>query len=244
MRLEKLVALGVMWISAGIPACGGSVDASTEGGSGGGSSGGAAVAETGGGGAGGGTSGGGGLPQGFCAEACASAADGSCFPAADCTAHCDANAPGWSPEIGAAFATCAKDHPLCFESVEGCILSELHPPGTKHTVRVEGAGFDEHDGKLLKIWHDPDSAAPFQGEVVLAGGQLSFEWEAPIFVTDVGGPLLLLYIDIDGDQECVAAADITGSVNPEWNGDLLDPVYTAVLAPPLADADFVCDFTP
>jgi hypothetical protein len=154
------------------------------------------------------------------------------------------HAAAWSPEVGAAFAKCAAENPLCYETLEGCILFNLHPPGSKHTVRVSGTGFDAHDGKVLTIWHDPGTSVSFGGEVVLAGGQFSFEWEEPVFATDTGGPLLLLYIDVDGDQKCDAASDLTESVSPEWNGDLLDPVYAAVPAPPLADSAFVCDYPP
>jgi hypothetical protein len=170
--------------------------------------------------------------------------DAGCFPTADCTAYCDAHAPGWTPDIGAAFAKCAAENPLCYESVEGCILGELHPAGSKVTVRLDGSGLDAYDGKVLTVWNDPGTGVPFGGEVVLAGGQFMFEWVEPVAVSDTGGALLLLYIDMDGDKACTAAADITASIFTAWNGDYLAPVFSATLAPPLSDADFVCDFPP
>lgn len=242
MRREKLVFLGSILICAGAPACGGSVEATGTDGGGGSGAGGATATETTGGA--GGSSSTGGLPEGFCEGACAATADGTCFSTPACIEYCDANAAAWPPEIGAAFASCAAENPLCFETVEGCILSELHPPGSLHTVRLEGSGFGEHEGKVVHVWHDPGTAVSFGGEAVITGGAFSFEWEEPIPVFDTGSSLLLLYIDVDGDQACEGSVDLTASVSPAWNGDYLAPVFTAVLAPPLADPDFVCDFPP
>lgn len=255
MHLERHVALVAMMMGVGATACGGSVNVSSassgggdSGGAGGGggatstsSTGGGTTASTG----GGTTSGsGGGLPMTFCQEACVKMADGGCFQTADCTAYCDSHAPEWTPEIGAAFATCAAENPLCFESVEGCILGELHPTGTNMTVRLDGSGLDAYDGKLLSVWHDPGAGPTFGGEVVLSGGQFKFEWSEAVYGSDTGGPLLLLYIDMDGDGTCKPAADITASLNTAWNGDYLDPVFSATVVPPLNDPDFVCDFLP
>lgn len=250
MRLDKLVTLAVILVSGGVQACGGSVEvgssagaSSGAGGDSGGGGGGSSTSSTGGGSTSSSSSGGG-VPQGFCADACVKTADGTCFSTTDCTAYCDSHAPDWTPGIGAAFATCAAENPLCFESVEGCLLGELHPAGSKVTVRLDGSGLDAYDGKLLKVWNDPGTGVPFGGEVVLAGGQFSFEWVEPVPASDSGGALLLLYIDMDADKACNPAVDITASLVTAWNGDYLAPVFSATLTPPLSDPDFVCDFVP
>jgi hypothetical protein len=49
---------------------------------------------------------------------------------------------------------------------------------------------------------------------------------------------------MDGNGICNAAVDITAPVSPQWNGDYLNPVFSATLTPPLADPDFVCSFPP
>lgn len=255
MRNHGLVALQALLLVT-LAGCGGSVSTTADEGAGG-AGGGPSSSVSGGGGAGGDpastaattatsstTGSGGGLPDGFCAEACqATSADG-CFPTDACVAYCDTSASAWGPEIGAAFAACASENPLCFETVEGCILGELHPTGSLHTVRLVGSGFDAYDGQTVIVWNDPGVANPFGGEAVIADGAFAFEWLEPVPVSETGAALLLLYIDLDGDQSCKPAADITGSLFTEWNGDYLAPVFTAFATSPLSDADFVCDFTP
>lgn len=240
----RLVGLGCVMAAllAGVPGCGGSVLVEEAGGGGpdvGGWAGSGSAASS-----GGSSSTAGVLPEGFCQDACAATADGSCFSPRDCGAYCEANASEWSAEIGAAFASCAAENPLCFETVEGCLLHELHPVGSLHTVRVEGSGFDAYDGKVLRAWHDPGAAPSFAGEVRISGGAFSFEWEEAIVPSDTAGTLLLFFVDVDGDDACTASADVTAAEYPAWNGDLVDPVFELVLAAPLGDPDFVCDYEP
>ena len=251
----RILALLTLSIGTFLSACGGNVNV----GEGGGGAGGDPTTTTPTGGAGGTTSSTttgsagsttssttttGTIPPGFCDAACTTFAEGSCFNTAICTDYCDQHAQGWVPSIADAFAKCAAENPLCFESVEGCILGEMYPPDASHKVILSGSGFGAYDGKILRAWHDPEAGAPFGDEVPLAGGQFAFEWIVPFPASDAGGPLLLLYIDVDGDGLCKPAVDITHSAFTEWNGDYLSPVFSATLTPPLGDADFVCSFTP
>lgn len=190
----------------------------------------------------GGTSTGGASPE-ACSEACSGLAEGTCLSESDCVSHCDMNAPSWPDGGMAAFAKCAVENPLCFETLEDCMLAQLHPLGTLHTVRVDGVYLNEYDGKVVRVWHDPDAGPPFGGEAAIMAGTFEFEWKAPVHPW-TNGPLMLLYIDIDGDQECVPSADVTDSVHAEWNGDLGQPEYHIVVTAPLSDADFVCDYVP
>jgi hypothetical protein len=229
-------------------ACGGTVDVQgTGGGNGGdggsGGSGGATVITVTAAG-GGGEGGGGGVPEGFCEEACAVTAEGGCLSPSACEEHCTIKKDDWPEGVAGAFAKCAAENPLCFESVEGCILSQLHPPGSDNTARVKGTGFQQYDGKVVRVWHDPGTGVMFGGEAVISGGAFQFEWTEPFQAWDGNGPLILYYIDMDASGTCDAAADLTGAQNLFWNGDYIDAVYEAVLTPPLSDPDFVCDFTP
>jgi hypothetical protein len=181
---------------------------------------------------------------GFCDETCAALYEASCYSVQSCLDECEVRAPAWPDEVRAAYAQCLAGNPLCFESVDGCMLTVLHPAGTLHRVVLTGAGFHAFDGQTFRVWNDPGDPVPFGGEAVIAGGAFAFEWEVPVSVFGTGGPLLLAYIDLDGDGECKAAADLTTSQVTQWNGDLLEPVYSATLEPPLLDPDFVCDFTP
>lgn len=255
MQIRIILALTALSIGTLALGCGGNVDV---GAGGGGEAGSTATGGTGGTGGSdtttstattttsGTTSGtGGSLPEGFCADACATLfGDGGCLNVTDCTSYCGEHASDWVPAIGDAFAKCTAEHPLCFETIEGCILQEMYPADAMHEVTLTGSGFSAYDGKPLHIWHDPDAGPQFGADQPLSGGQFSFEWTVPFQASDSGGPLLLLYIDVDGDGVCKPAADITHSVITEWNGDYLTPVFSATLTPPLNDADFVCSFTP
>lgn len=251
MLFEKSLVAGALLLGLSGVACGGSVNVNdTTGGDGGaggegGEGGTAVITGTAGGGAGeGGAGGGGGVPEGFCEEACAVTAASGCLTPSACEEYCQTESAGWSAEVAEAFAKCAAENPLCFESVEGCILTELHPPGSNNVARLKGTGFQAYDNEVVRVWHDPETGVPFGGEAVISGGQFAFEWTAPFQTWDKSGPLLLLYIDLGGSGACDAATDLTHSVVLTWNGDYLDAAYEAVLAPPLSDADFVCDFEP
>ncbi|MBK8256744.1 MAG: hypothetical protein IPK82_29240 [Polyangiaceae bacterium] len=252
MLMYKSLAVLVGLVGMSTLACGGLVNVNDTGGNGGGGESGSGGSGGNGGNGGsanggasqGGAATGGGLPQGFCNDACAVTSQGGCLSTPDCELYCDAASTGWTAAEGEAFATCVAENPLCFESVEGCMLTQLHPPGSDNTARLKGTGFQEYNGKVLRVWHDPGTGVMFGGEQVISGGEFAFEWSEPFSVWDSGGPLLLLYIDMDNNGACYAGADITGTVNPVWNGDYLNPVYEATLMPPLNDPDFVCDFTP
>jgi hypothetical protein len=184
------------------------------------------------------------VPADFCAETCAAPAADGCFTTEACTADCLARAGDWPAELQEAFAGCVAENPLCFETMDNCMLNELHPAGGIHPVQLEGSGFDNQEGLVIHVWHDPDLPAQFGGEAVIAQGAFSFAWEEAVYVSDTTTSLLLFFIDVDGDQRCSAANDLTGTASPAWNGDFLDPAFAASVAPPLTEAPFVCDFLP
>lgn len=185
------------------------------------------------------------LPEGFCVEACAVMAEGSCLSPEACSAYCAAQSPRWSEAIGAAFARCVAERPLCFEMVENCMLAELHPPGSTHPVRVVGSGLSDYEGQTVHIWPDPARPPAFRGEARITAGAFTFEWtEAVPSIGDGASTLMLFYIDVDGDGACTNAGDVTMAGSPTWNGDYVEPAFELALAPPLVDPDFICALAP
>ncbi|HNC98122.1 MAG TPA: hypothetical protein PKW90_18465 [Myxococcota bacterium] len=183
-------------------------------------------------------------PAEFCAETCASPSVGGCFTTEACTAECLARVGDWPTELQGAFASCVAENPLCYETLDGCMLNQLHPTGSTHPLQLQGSGLHSQEGLVIHVWHDPDLPVQFGGEAVITGGAFSFAWEEAVYVSDTTTSLLLFFIDVDGDQRCTPAADLTGTASPAWNGDFLNPSFSASVAPPLSDPDFVCDFLP
>lgn len=176
--------------------------------------------------------------DGVCAEACAVTAASGCLEGADCVAVCERERDGWSPEVAAAFTRCVATNPLCYETLEGCMLGELHPAGTTHTVRLRGEGLHEHEGRRVRAWNEDD--VPLRGVAVIRRGGFELTWVEPVSIWDGRGPLLRVYVDVDGDGACRPEIDVTEIAQPLWNGDLLAPAFEAVVAPPLDGGGLVC----
>jgi hypothetical protein len=185
------------------------------------------------------------LPSGFCAETCATREPTGCLAEADCRSACEKESAASDAAVGGAFAKCVSDEPLCFETVSSCMLRTLHALDANVTVAVSGSGFEAHEGKVLRAWHDPGRERPFGGETTIAGGRFSLEWVAPIGAASTEGPLLLLYIDDDRDARCSPAGDLTHSGYAAWDGNHRAPSFRMVVTPPLlSDAAFVCEYAP
>jgi hypothetical protein len=138
-----------------------------------------------------------------------------------------------------AFVRCVTTRPLCFERLEDCVLGELLRPDDPVALGLSGRGFFSDEGKVVRVWHDPDRRIQFAGEGKVVEGRFDFEWRIPYEVAATG-PLLLLYLDEDGDGRCDPAVDRTHAAHAEWNGSWRAPRWTLELSPPLADPDFVC----
>jgi hypothetical protein len=183
------------------------------------------------------------LPEGFCAEACARRADG-CLTAEACVIYCERSASDWTGAIGEAFARCVATEPLCYERIDDCVLRTYHPQDATVTVGISASGLEAHEGKIVRVWHDPARPVAFEGSATISGGRFALDWRLPFSVCASGPPLLLAFIDEDGDGRCTPAVDTTHSGHAEWNGDLLAPAFRLTLAPPLHDGAFVCEFLP
>lgn len=224
LRASAKVALG-----AAVAGCGGVVGSAAEHGEPEGSPSDAAVADA--------------TPE-FCTTACQKTADDTCFSTATCTAYCQDKSGAWPPPVRGAFAACAAKNPLCYQTMDDCMLSALFPGGVAKSIQLRAQGFDANDGKVVHVWYDPGASTLFGGTATIAGGSFAFDWQKPVETLGTIGPLLLLYIDVDGNGLCDPSADLTGSQEGTWNADFVSPVWTVDLASPLVAAPFVCQSMP
>jgi hypothetical protein len=184
------------------------------------------------------------VPVAFCEEVCAAPLADGCFDRASCQAACEAEAAGWSEPVRAVFATCAAEDPLCFRTLEDCMLEALHPTAAPHPVRIEGAGLSAFEGLTMHVFSDPMRPPAMRGEAVIVAGSFALEWTLSAPATVVDDTVILFYVDVDGDGRCRSAIDVTATLYPTWNGDLVEPAFAIRLSPPLSDADFVCALAP
>ncbi len=183
-------------------------------------------------------------PEPFdCVMACTTLADGGCLTPDACVETCFGESPDWSEELRDAFTTCVATDPLCFTTLDQCLAQAIHPEGTEFPLAFRGIGFDAFEGMTIFVWHDPDAPASFGGSAPIVDGTFDFDWVEPVPVSTSGGPLLLWYVDVDGDASC-SAADLKGSSILGWNQDLQEPAFSLEIEPPATSADFVCDFVP
>jgi hypothetical protein len=259
-HIDSVLAFSALSLFVGLAACGGSV---VVGGGTGGSAGAGGAGEGGAGeggaagaggaaGSGGATGGAGGslpepLPEGFCNETCAAPLADGCFSVEACAGFCEAGAPSWTAEVGAAFATCVAEHALCFETASGCMLSELHGFDSTHPLHVDGAGFAANEGDAVHVWGN--SVPSFEAEGAIAGGSFAFDWVEPLVPTDYPSVVAFVFIDANGDGVCSPALDVVGAAQLEWNGDFVEPAYSFTFTPelfatPTIDLDYVCSIAP
>lgn len=175
-------------------------------------------------------------PLSFCEDACATTTDDACFSRDECATACAAGAAEWTPPIRDAFVHCAANDPLCFITLEGCMLGALGPEG--RLVRLLGFGHEAHEGKTITV---ESAAGDIHGTATIERGSFFFEWVQTVETFDQSGPLLLAYIDVDGDGTCTPAADLTASEYAIWNQSFDHVEYELTLNAPLPDPDFVCD---
>lgn len=180
-----------------------------------------------------------------CEQACALLVEGSCYTSETCLDACEQGfGEAWTPALADAFASCMAENPLCFESIEGCMLASLYPAGSERLARVRGSGFGEHEGATVLAWHDPQVPPDVLSETTVVEGAFEFEWVDAWPMFDGSGPLFLLYVDVDANDVCEPGVDVTASVITQWNGSFAAPVFEAELVAPLAPSDFVCSTLP
>ena len=177
-----------------------------------------------------------------CAAACATTAESGCFDSASCIETCKAEAPGWSPAVLGAFTQCAAENPLCYQSLEDCMLGVLYPDEVVQQASLTGAGFEAYEGYTVHASLEKAGgalvAAPPQK---VSGGGFAFDWSVAMTISGAG--LMLYYIDLDESGSCSVPADRAGSTFAERSKGFDVPSWTAAVTPP-ADPKayaFVCD---
>ncbi len=176
------------------------------------------------------------VDPGFCDESCSARGPDGCLSLERCVSHCTTHVGGWAAPVRDAFAACVADDPLCFITVEGCMLGQLGPEG--RSVRVQGYEFHAHEGRAVSV---RSASGDLEGTSTIVSGAFTFEWVRAVETFDQAGPLMLTYIDVDDDGACVAALDVTAAEEALWNGSFDFVEFALTLTPPLDDPDFVCD---
>jgi len=184
------------------------------------------------------------VPVAFCEEACAAPLADGCFDRASCQAACEAEAAGWSEPVRAVFATCAAEDPLCFRSLEDCMLEALHPTPELHPLRVRGSDLGELEGRTVHLWTDPGRVPTIRASALIIDGGFELDFGRAVVASLGEETLMLLYVDVNGDDVCTSSIDLTAALYGTWNGDLVEPSFEVQVSPPLADPDFVCALAP
>lgn len=177
-----------------------------------------------------------------CDAACASTADGACLDTASCKQACLAGAPGWNEAVTAAFTACVTGVPLCYQTLDDCMLGKLYPDPVVQPASLSGKGFDAYEGHTVHAGLEMPG-----GEIVVAsaqtvsGGSFAFSWAEKMSISGAG--LMLYYIDLDESGSCALPGDAAGSTFAERSPGFGVPSWTAEVTPPPNPADFafVCD---
>ena len=252
----RTIALLPLALTTLLAACGGTISTGDEGGGGEGSGGegggGSAIVGTGGAEATTSagetatstTTGSGTLEPGFCDDACSTFAEGGCFTAEACASYCAQQHTGWTSAVGDAFSTCVATEPLCFETVENCVLRTMYPEGTSSEIVISGTGFEAFEGKTVRLASDVSGLPAFDGVTTVYDGAFEFVWSGTFDYLSQDGLLFLLHLDANDDGQCSVPADRTHAAYAVWNVDFVAPKFVAELTPALNDAAFVCDALP
>ncbi len=134
-----------------------------------------------------------------CDAACESLdVDGGCYDTSSCQSDCALDLPGQSDAAFDAFSECAETNPLCFETMDQCVLRTLYPRAAPYPVTVSGVGFAGFEGASVRIASSvqigPALSATVRDAGFVAVGSMEFEaaW----------APFVQLYVDVDDDGAC------------------------------------------
>jgi len=177
------------------------------------------------------TGGGGGVsvtatPLEFCDDVCADLHIHSCSGAFCEQLTCTRNASDWDGPTRDAFAVCMTEDPLCFTTLEGCMLDVLFPPPALrvHRLVVENIeGSSPHH-----VWagaYAPNQPEEFLAHEVTSETTVSFIWEKPWWGDS--GPAFGVWLDLDRDGLCESGEDRFAGASGVWTGSLQKPEYDA-----------------
>lgn len=180
-------------------------------------------------------------PEAFCARVCSPEAlqdpcveEQACYPG-----RCVAEAENWDMGMGDAFEKCVSEEPLCFQSIEGCMLDVLYPstePRT-HILVIENLEPD-----VLKYLYagalSPADLAPLFGDTFTTETSAWMSWFEP-WASDIG-PNFYVWIDVDRDALCESGQDSFGVAAAKWNGSFDGPTYEAHMTEYFDDGAAAC----
>lgn len=169
------------------------------------------------------------------------------FNVAACTDYCDGQVAGWSTaatgdNIWAAFTECVEQDPLCFQTIDTCLMADLYQTeiaeGTDIAQRaiVRGSGFGEHGNRLVHAAFTIGFGAVDQREqgiVVVGAFELAWDFTEPLNSSAQVG--VGVYVDADESLACTAEDDLVfgGQLRPTFGTEPLrfeaelDPTLTA-----------------
>ena len=139
-----------------------------------------------------------------------------------CIAHCDSY-DEWNSETKTIFETCLLEDPLCFQTIDQCVLIKLYPEGTDVTVVFKGEGYDEHNGKTIFAKAEPLESSDMASGLI-SEGTFEVEW-------GLNGPVwsdfktVVYFVDINGNSVCDGGTDIVYTGHARFVGTFASPVY-------------------
>lgn len=184
------------------------------------------------------------MPRAACLAACEArldpeSASGWCA-LDDCEGECAAVA-SQSPAAQAELEGCLLDNPLCFETLDACVLFGLHDERVTAPVDVIGEGLAEWDGRTVVAHVRQSSETSAARETVVVDG--GFVLGLGPIETQVRGANMQVegFVDMDGDGRC-GEADVPLREFTLRTGSFDAPRYEARLTGPLDDdLGFVCE---
>lgn len=163
--------------------------------------------------------------QGFCVESPG-------LDEATCLAYC-ADGTTWDDAASAAFEHCATTDPLCFQTLDGCMLAALFgdDPEASHPQRLtlSGAGFVDAAGKTLKvdIRKDTSDAVIVPDTLIEEDGsfrvEISIDESVPFYAFSVSA-----FVDVNDNGVCDPEAQdnpdlaFRGELQPRFGTDPLE----------------------
>ena len=185
-----------------------------------------------------------------CAELCLariqnSGGFGGCdfsWNSGDCETRCMEVAP-FSELTQTAFAYCTLYDPLCYQTVDQCLLAQRYPwsETMQLPMTFSGTGFDAYNGfRITVAIQSMANVYDYAPEQFVIEGAFELEWE--VETNPNMSNLFLYYIDVDADGHCDTNVDYGGSLHGEMGPDWDAPAIFAEEVFDNNNHEFVCDY--
>ena len=189
-------------------------------------------------------------------------------PIEDCVSHCTARADGsvgggcpfetrpesgncvercegirrQSPEAQEAFLWCLENDPLCFQGIGECIIPRMYPEEIPVNVVLDGHGFTDVEGHPIRAAFTVGRDEHVVFSTVVEDGAFEMSWSQPLptwlyhaWIFDY------LYVDVNGNGQCDAEADLMGSFRLRQTGDFDHVTLVGTAEPRLRSIPTACD---